>query len=400
MFGKSIKLFRLLGFEVKIDASWIILAVLITWTLATGYFPLEQPGLAQSTYWWMAAVGALCLFGSIIAHEFAHSLVARRDGVPMKGITLFIFGGVAEMDREPPSAGAEFRMAIAGPAASLLIGGAFYLAYRAGESLGWAVPATGVLEYLGFINIVLAVFNLLPAFPLDGGRVMRSILWQRRGDIRSATRTAANVGSAFGLGFILLGVLAFLGGAFIGGMWWFLIGMFLRGASRMSYQQMELRRGLQGEPVSRFMRENPSVVSPEISLQELIDEHIYRSRHRMYPVVRGNELLGCVDVDDIKNQPKERWGHATVGEVMRRRSEENTIPPETDAVAALSLMKRTGKSRLVVAQDGELRGVVTLGNLLDFLALKLDLEDGGDALAVRRQMEQLQTHHPSSQPSG
>jgi Zn-dependent protease/predicted transcriptional regulator len=400
MFGKGIKLFRLLGFEVKIDASWIILALLVTWTLATGYFPFEQPGLASSTYWWMAVVGAVCLFASIIAHEFAHSLVARRDGVPMKGITLFIFGGVAEMDREPPSAGAEFRMAIAGPVASIAIGAAFYLAYRVGSSLGWPIPATSVLEYLGFINVVLAVFNLLPAFPLDGGRVMRSILWQRRGDLRSATRTAANVGSAFGLGFILLGVFAVLGGAFIGGMWWFLIGMFLRGASRMSYQQVELRRALEGEPVSRFMEENPSAVSPSISLQELIDEHVYRSRHRLYPVVRGDELLGCVDVDDIKNEPKERWEHTTVGEVMHRCSGENTVAPEMDAVEALSLMKRSRKSRLVVAQEGELVGVITLRNLLDFLALKLDLESGSDSQAVQRRIDELQAPHPSSQPTG
>ena len=191
MFGARITLFRLLGFEVRLDASWLILAVLLTWSLARGYFPAYYPGLAAQTYWWMGVVGALGLFASIVLHELAHSVVARRYGLPMRGITLFIFGGVAEMDDHPPTAKSEGMMAIVGPIASYALALVFYLLHLAGSGGGLPEALTGVLGYLAFINLVLATFNLVPGFPLDGGRVLRSILWAWKGDLRWATRTAS-----------------------------------------------------------------------------------------------------------------------------------------------------------------------------------------------------------------
>ena len=208
MFGRSMKMFKLLGFEVKIDLSWIVIAVLVTWSLAKGAFPAWYPNLTPMTYWTMGVVGALGLFVSIVAHEFCHSLVARQYGMSMKGITLFIFGGVAEMGDEPPTAKAEFMMAIAGPLSSLAIGGIFYLVYRGGEAGGWNTPVNAVTYYLFYINFILAAFNLLPAFPLDGGRVLRSILWGAKDNLRWATRVSSSIGSAFGLGLIFLGVSA------------------------------------------------------------------------------------------------------------------------------------------------------------------------------------------------
>ena len=196
MFGKRIKLFELSGFEVRIDLSWLVIAVLVTWSLAKGLFPYWHPHLSNETYWTMGVAGALGLFISIVAHEFCHSLVARKFGMPMKGITLFIFGGVAEMGDEPPTARAEFMMAIVGPLSSLVIGGICYLVSRWGEAGGWNTPVNAVTYYLFYINVILAAFNLLPAFPLDGGRVLRSILWGAKGNLSWATRVSSSIGSA------------------------------------------------------------------------------------------------------------------------------------------------------------------------------------------------------------
>ena len=206
MFGKRITIFKLLGFEVRIDASWLIIASLVVWTLATGYFPFQTPGLPGGTYWWMAIAGAVGLFASIIIHEFAHSVIARREGIPMKGITLFIFGGVAEMKDEPPSAGTEFRMAIAGPIMSVFVGTCCYAIYLLGTQRGLPAASLAVFSYLAFINIALAVFNMLPAFPLDGGRVLRAYLWNRSHNLRRATRFVSRLGAGFGTGFIVLGL--------------------------------------------------------------------------------------------------------------------------------------------------------------------------------------------------
>src|SRR4030067_3422695 len=207
MFGKRVTLFKLLGFQVRIDLSWLILVVLLTWSLAHGYFPFQYKNLPNAIYWWMGAAGTVGLFVSIIFHELCHSLVARRFGLPMRGITLFIFGGVAEMDEEPPSAKAEFLMAVAGPISSVLLGGIFYAMYLFTYKTGWPILVFAVLNYLAILNWLLAGFNLLPAYPLDGGRVLRSALWEWKKNIRWATRIASQIGAGFGIALIVFGVL-------------------------------------------------------------------------------------------------------------------------------------------------------------------------------------------------
>ena len=376
MFGKRIKLFTLSGFEVKIDASWLILAALIVWSLARGLFPYEFPGLSQPAYWWMAAGGALGLFVSIVVHEFAHSVVARRYGIPMKGITLFIFGGVAEMDSEPPSAKAEFRMAVVGPLTSFVLAGVFYVAAVAARAVGAGVPPRVVLSYLAWINAVLAVFNLIPAFPLDGGRVLRAYLWNRKNDIRGATRTASRIGEVFGAVLMFLGLMQVIFGNFIGGVWWFLIGMFLRNASQMAYRQLEIRQALEGEPVSRFMKREPVTVPCDISLSEMVDGYVYRHYHDVFPVLDHGRLVGCVGVSQLKQVPRDEWPVHHVEEVMQPCTPANTVSSDTDAVKALAIMNKTGNSRLMVVDGDRLVGVVTLKDLLRFLSLKLDLEGG------------------------
>ena len=241
MFGKRFSLFKLLGFEVKIELSWVVLVVLLTWSLASNVFPSNTEGFSRSTYWWMGVAGTLGLFASVVFHELCHSLVARRYGLPITGITLFIFGGVAEMEDEPPSARSEFLMALAGPASSALLGFAFFGMTLLGRGQGWPAPVNGVTSYLASLNGSLAAFNLLPAFPLDGGRVLRSVLWGVRKDLRWATRIASRIGSGLGILLMVLGGLDLLLGNFVGGVWLFVIGMFVQNASRTSYQQLFIR---------------------------------------------------------------------------------------------------------------------------------------------------------------
>lgn len=375
MFEKRITIFRLLGFEVRVDPSWLILAILITWTLAEGVFPSRYGGLSATAYWWMGAAGALGLFASIVFHELCHSLVARAYGITMKGITLFIFGGVAEMEQEPESPKAEFLMAIVGPLSSAFLSAICYAIAALGVTSGWPVQVTGILYYLALINALLAVFNLLPGFPLDGGRVLRSALWAVKGNLRAATRIASQIGAGMGTLIFVLGILNVLGGKnIVGGIWWILIGMFLRNASRTSYQQVLARKAFEGESVRRFMEAEPVTVPASITVASLVEDYIYRHHFKMFPVVQEGRLAGCVSTSEVKEVPRERWDRVTVGDIAHVCTADNTVGADEDAMRAIAMMTRTGSSRLLVVDGDRLVGIVSLKDMLKFLALKLDLE--------------------------
>lgn len=374
MFEHRISLFKILGFQVWMDSSWLVLALLITWSLAAGYFPAEITGLSKNTYWLMGAIGAVGIFGSIVFHELWHSLVARRYGLPMEGITLFIFGGVAEMSDEPPSAKAEFMMAIAGPLSSIGLAIGFLGLHNILQKTSLSPPVLAVIFYLGFINGLLAAFNLLPGFPLDGGRLLRAALWSWKNNFRWATEIASQIGSAFGIALILLGLFSFIAGDIISGIWYFLIGSFLRNAARASLQQAVMKQYLQGEAVQKFMNPDIITVTPSISVEELVDDYVYKHHFKMFPVVEGQKLVGCVSADHVKEIPREEWANKKVGDVAESCSDENTISPEADAMDALSTMSRTGRSRLMVVNGDRLLGLISLRDLLQFLSLKLDLE--------------------------
>lgn len=375
MFGKRVRLFKLLGFEVRIDWSWIIIAILIAWSLSTGLFPFHYKNLSAQTYWLMGIVGAAGLFLSIIAHELCHSLVARKYDLPMKGITLFIFGGIAEMEDEASTPKAEFMMAAAGPISSIAIALIFYGMHAAGKGV-FSEPISGVIRYLASINAILAGFNLVPAFPLDGGRMLRSALWGWKKNIRWATRVSSGIGSGFGIFMIILGVLNIVSGNLVGGMWWFLIGMFIHGAAKASYQQLVTRRALEGEPVKRFMNTEPVTVQPSMSLQTLVENYVYRYHFKIFPVVDdSNHLFGCITTKKVKETPREQWPETKVRDAAMPCSEKNTIHPKTDAVKALSLMRQHGSSRLMVAEDDRLVGIIALKDLLEFLSMKVELDD-------------------------
>lgn len=374
MIGKRFKLFKLFGFEVGIDLSWVIIAILIAWSLSTGFFPVQYKNLSTQTYWVMGIIGAVGLFLSIIAHEFCHSLVARKSGMPMKGITLFIFGGVAEMGDEPPSAKAEFLIAVVGPLSSIAIAAIFYGIYQVGIVSDWFQAINGVVAYLAMINGLLAVFNLVPAFPLDGGRILRSVLWGWKGNLRWATRISSSIGSWFGIFLIIMGFIRILGGNFVGGMWLGLIGLFIQSAAKMSYQQLITRRALEGEPLKRFMKTDPVTVLDSTTVEQLVEDYIYRYHFKLFPVVNSNKLLGCITTKQVKEIPREDWNRKTVGEVADQCSAENTIEPDADAIQALSAMRRNNASRLMVVENDRLVGIIALKDMLEFLYLKVELD--------------------------
>lgn len=374
MFGRRFSLFRILGFEVRLDASWFFIAILVTWSLAEGFFPYYNQDLQPQTYWLMGALGAAGLFVSIVLHELSHALVARRYGLRIDGITLFIFGGVAEMRDEPDSAKTEFMMAVAGPLASIALAAGFFMLRGLTEGLGWPGPATAVIGYLAMINGLLAAFNMVPAFPLDGGRVLRAALWSWKGSVQWATRIVSQIGAGFGLVMLVVGVLSVVSGNFIGGLWWCLIGLFLRNAAQMSYRQMLLRRHLQGEPVSRFMTASPVTVPPWITLRELVDDYVYRFHFKMFPVVADTKLRGCITTQQLHQVPKEQWDSHRVEEFADGCSSANTISPRADATEALARMSQTGTSRLMVVDQERLVGIISLKDLMQFLSLKIDLE--------------------------
>ncbi len=366
VFGRGIHLFTIFGFAVRLDPSWFIVAVLATSNLATQAFPLQNPGLSRSTYWGMGVAGTLLLFASVVVHELAHSLVARRFGVPMRGITLFLFGGVAEMSGEVPSPKAEFWIAVAGPAMSLAVALGGWGLHLAGDGMGLPEPVLGVVTYLAMINSMLAAFNMVPAFPLDGGRVLRSILWHFKGSLRRATRISSQIGSGFGFLLIAVGVWFLVQGN-LSGIWFFLLGLFLRNAAQMSYQQLLLRRAFEGEPVARFMQTDPVTVPRQVPVSELVQDYINRHHYKMYPVLDDSgRLLGCVTARQVKELPRDEWESTTVGALAKNCNPENVVRPDTDAMQALSTMSRTGVSRLMVAEGDQLVGILTLKDLLRF----------------------------------
>jgi Zn-dependent protease len=386
MFGKQLRLFRLFGFQVKVDLSWLIIFVLVSSSLAAGVFPQQYEGLSQATYWVMGIIAALGLFAAVVVHEFSHSLVARMGGMEMRGITLFIFGGVAEMDDEPPSAKTEFFMAIAGPIASLLIGLACLGLWQAGQVAGWPVAVNGVLLWLGLINLVVMVFNLLPAFPLDGGRVLRAAIWGITGNLRRATRVASSIGAAFGIILIFFGIIrVFATEQWLGGLWMGLLGLFLYGAAQQSYRQLIVRRILEDEPISRLMEPDVRSVSPSTTLQQFVDDYVYRHHHKMFPVTdetkdpsgSNGHLLGCMTTRQLHEVPREEWPKRRVEEVLQPCDANNTIDADADAIEVMERMRKSGSSRLLVTHNGRLRGIITHRDLMQMISLKLELEEDG-----------------------
>ena len=377
MFGRGVTLFRVFGFEIRVDLSFVLIAVLIGGSLASGYFPSVHEGLPASTYWLLGFFAVVGIFASIVLHELGHSLVARRFGMEMRGITLHLFGGAAELEEEPTSASAELLVAAAGPATSFALAGLLRLAALATAGLSSSeLPIEMLLRYLSSLNLVLGIFNLLPAFPLDGGRILRAALWLKGGDHDRATRVAARIGAGLGFGLAALGVLQILGGRLGDGLWTVLIGFFIRSAAIASGLEAATRRMLGDATVARFMTPDPVTVPVAMALSDFVEEVVYRTRHDTYPVTDGaGRPRGLVAVGVLSTVAREAWPSTAVMEVADRIAAEETVAPEMPAIQALDRMRRSGRSRLLVVDEtGRLVGLLTLKDLLDTLTLKMQIE--------------------------
>lgn len=375
MFGRRIPLMRLLGFEIRFDLTWLILVALVVWSLSAGLFPAAYADLPTSTYIWMGVLGAIGVFASIILHELAHSVVGRRLGLRIHGITLFVFGGAAEMGEEPANARTEFWMAIAGPVMSVVLAGIFFLLGMALSAAGVPGSLVAVIGYLVGINLILAAFNMVPAFPLDGGRVLRAALWAWRGDVAWATRVATMLGGGLGLFLIALGIFNALTGDIVGGMWMVLIGLFIRAAATATYQRLLAGQLLAGIPVRRLMQTDLVAVPADLPLPELIESVLLQRGLKRVPVVDdAGRPLGCVGVDEVKRVPPEERLTRSVRDILTPLAAEATIAPDAEARQALEQMQRTGHGHLFVTEAGRLIGVLTLKDLLQYLSVRSELQ--------------------------
>jgi Zn-dependent protease/CBS domain-containing protein len=367
MFSNAIRLFDLDGFEIKLDPSWFLIAGLITWTLATQYFPLTLPDQTGTTYLVLAIIAMLGFFSSLLLHELAHSVVARRFGVRIKAITLFLFGGMAELENEPPSAMSELWIAAAGPAMSFALAFAFWVLSGTLQATGVSEAATLVLVYLAVINMVLAIFNLVPAFPMDGGRILRAYLWHRNGDVLQATKTASQSGVFFGYALIALGILAAFQGGIGSGFWYVLIGFFVLGAAKSAYQNQLMQSTFAGKTVSAVMIRNPVEVSPELTLSEFVNQVMLKHRISFAPVVADGVLIGQIDRDVLAAIDRDNWTNTRIGDVFAGLDVAVTISPDMPVDNLMTQIAQTGTRKFLVVEDHQLLGVVTLANLIGHL---------------------------------
>jgi Zn-dependent protease len=377
----TFRLGRVAGIEVGANWSWLLVVALIVWSLAAGVFPDSNPGLSDGTYLAMALVAALLFFLSLFLHELGHALQAQRDGVEIDGITLWVFGGVARFRGDIPSAGAELRIAAAGPAVSLVIG-----AVCLGLAILVPLPSAvdGVLHWLGYINLVLLAFNLIPAFPLDGGRILRALLWRATGDRRAATRFAAAAGQGFGILLIVTGFfVAAFGGAF-GGLWLAFVGFFLLSAAEAEVNMAEAHMALTGVRVADVMVAKPVTVDADTSLQRFIDEIFFAHRHTAYPVVADGETVGLISFRDALPVPREEWQRVRVRERTRRRDELLVVDAARDLADVVPDLARHELHRALVLVGGRATGLLSMTDVARVLEV-LTVGRAATTLAAERQ---------------
>lgn len=372
---KGVKLFRVLGIQISLNYTWFIVFGLIAWSLASGYFPYHYPGLSRSAHWVMGFLAAVFLFLSVLAHELTHSYIAKREGIEVKEIILFIFGGVSQLTKEPEDPQKELKVAIGGPISSLVLALIFWILSKATSQAPDLILFTGLLGYLAFINLSLAIFNLIPGFPLDGGRVLRAIYWRRTGSLRKATRIAADTGKWVGVGIILLGLLLILLGNLIGGFWFVIIGIFLRSAAEGGVQQVVMKVALEGVKVKELMSRSVISVQPSLRIDRLVEDFYLTHKHITYPVTEGERIVGIITLKQVKEIPRDQWVEKTVREVMMSIQEEIMLDPDGEAVDALQKMIRTGEGRLPVVKDGKAVGMITRKDILTLLEIKTDLAE-------------------------
>ncbi len=367
----SIHIGKIAGIDITVHMSWFIILVLLTWSLATGWFQTLYPGWPIFAYWLVGVLAALLLFVSVFVHELAHSLVAQARGLHVKSITLFIFGGVSNIEQEPKSPGVEFQMAFVGPLTSLLIAGLSYLlwfAMGAGTS-----PLAAILGYLAIANGLLGVFNLVPGFPLDGGRVFRSIIWKISGNLRTATRAATVAGQSIAYLLIFLGFWLILGSDILDGIWFGLIGWFLLSSAQSANSQATLEAMLKGVVVSEVMNPNPATVPANISLQKLVDDLFLPRGWRSAFVMQADRFAGLITLSDIRHIPREQWAQTPVGLTMTPMEKLHLVSPQQSLNEILPVMVAQDVNQVPVVANDLLVGVLSREDIMRFLEIRRSL---------------------------
>lgn len=364
MTRQNIPLGRILGIPVGLDYSWFLIFALFTWSLAESYYPAEFKNWPPLLYWFIGALTAIMLFVSVLLHELGHSVMALRYKMPVRSITLFIFGGVAQIGAEPPSAVAEFLIAIAGPAVSFALAVFFYSVQPAVTGIQ---PLLGLAKYLAYINLALVVFNLIPGFPLDGGRVFRAILWAVTKNMRRATLIAANVGRFFGFLFIFVGVWQVFSGNIGGGLWTAFIGWFLDNAASAQVHQVVFQGLLAGHKVSQAMSSHCATAPGDLTLQQLVDEHVLVGSHRCFLITRGQDAVGLMTLHRIKEVPRREWATTSAAEVMLPLEQLKRTDPDAELWTALQQMDRDGVNQLPVTRDNQVIGMLSREDVITFL---------------------------------
>lgn len=369
----GIPLGKILGIEIGLDYSWFVIFALITWMLAGSYYPGEFKHWSPWVYWVTGVVTAVMLFASVLLHELGHSVVALRYKIPVRSITLFLFGGVAQIGAEPPSAVAEFFIAIAGPLVSLALAILFYAVQPVVAGIE---PLLGLAKYLAYINLALVLFNLIPGYPLDGGRVFRAIVWAITGDMGRSTLIAANVGRFFAFLLIFFGVWQMFSGNLGGGLWIAFIGWFLDNAASIQLQQVTLRGVLTGHRVSEAMSTHYAIIPEDLTLQQLVDEHIIGDGQRSFLVNRGDQAVGMITLHRIKEVPRHLWVTTSADKAMLPFEQLKCIDPDTELWSALEKMDRNGVNQMPVIRNQRVIGMLSREDAISFLRT---LQDFGNS---------------------
>lgn len=381
MVRNTVPLFRVRGIEVGVHVSWLIVFGLVTWSIAMGFVPQALPGIAPIEAWIIGAISAVLLFASVLLHELAHSFVAISRGLPVHSITLFLFGGVSNLSADSKDPRTEFLIAIVGPLTSFAIAGAALL--LANVPLDERIGV--VVTYLIVVNALLGAFNLIPGFPLDGGRVFRSIVWRATGSVRRATEIAAAVGQLVGFGFVAWGILRVFDGDLLGGLWTAAIGLFLQNAAGSSVQQLALDQRLRSVRVRDAFTPDDDTATPELTISELIEDHILSRKRRAVLVTENGRLVGIVTIGDLQTVPSEARGRTTVREVMTGLDGLVTTSPGTSLREAADVLASNGFDQLPVVEAGRPIGAITRADIMREFQIReaLDLGDrpsGGGAL--------------------
>jgi Zn-dependent protease/predicted transcriptional regulator len=370
MFGSSIKLFKVFGIEIRLDYSWFIIFALFAYILGFIYFPSVLPGLNKGLLALITVITVIFVFISVLIHEMSHSLVARRKGISVEKITLFLFGGMAQIEKEPGTPYSELIMSIAGPAASFVVAAIFGVIWFFTKNIALVREPVG---YLAIINIVLGVFSILPGYPLDGGRILRSIIWKTTGNLERATFIASTAGRVIGFVIIAAGIFFILTGNFLNGIWLAFIGWFIQSSAQMGYRQLIFETSIKGIKVRDIMNENIVNVTKDITIQDLVDDYFMKYKFGRFPVIEDEKtqrFIGVISLHDIKGVSKEEWPEVKIGDIVKSVSESEKVDMSMEISDAIKRMGKNDLGHLAVMSGDKLRGIITKSDVMRFIRIR------------------------------